>query len=204
MGGKYEFLFYTILFGLGVCLGMNHIKLLGQLQREFIALYFFAVGSYTHKYKLKFSTNKFVLIGLFLALIPLAKFVYVDLVGSVINSFVGFFLGAIGGIYFIISLSKYWGQSVAQFRDALSYCGSHTIPILALHFLSFKLISLFLILFNDLDLKELSQWPIISFANDSWWWIAYSIVGVGLPLMIQYVFKQCRNRAVLLCKQGGK
>lgn len=52
---------------------------------------------------------------------------------------------------------------------------------MALHFLSFKVISLLQIYIYNYDITYLSKFPVIEI-NSYLWWIPYTIVGVGLPL----------------------
>ena len=66
-------------------------------------------------------------------------------------------------------------------RRVLDYIGAKTLYILIWHFLSFKLVSLFIIIVYDLSITRLSDFPVISMP---YYWILYSIVGIIVPLVI--------------------
>lgn len=77
----------------------------------------------------------------------------------------------------------------------LCYIGDHTLSILALHFLSFKLVSLFIIALYNLPMSELSRYYISSCGY--WWWIAYAVVGVNLPLLGYLFFQKISEKSRL-------
>lgn len=87
---------------------------------------------------------------------------------------------AILSISFQISESK-----VGRFLDFL---GTNTLVILTFHFLSFKLVNLFIIFRDDLPIERLADFASIS-TNKPFDWVLYSIVGIGLPLAAVYLIK---------------
>jgi fucose 4-O-acetylase-like acetyltransferase len=64
----------------------------------------------------------------------------------------------------------------------LSFVGENTLTILTWHLLSFKLVSLVIILAYGLPIERLGEFPVITEYSTKGWWIAYLFVGVGLPL----------------------
>lgn len=89
---------------------------------------------------------------------------------------------ALMGWYSIMTLAqwivKHTGR-VARFCDRL---GERTLSILIFHFCSFKLVSLIIILVYDLPISDLACFPTVA-VNNHWWWIAYSVAGVGIPFL---------------------
>lgn len=81
---------------------------------------------------------------------------------------------------------------------ALDYIGSRTFYILTFHFLAFKLVSYLKIAQYGLPRTALSEMPVISVHND-YYWLAYSIVGVVVPLLIREADKYMQNR-IRTCK----
>lgn len=93
-----------------------------------------------------------------------------------------YYVGAMAGIIFILNLAKgIKGKWVSVF----DYVGSRTMYILVFHFLSFKLVSLFIIWREGLDISRLSDFPYIA-TDNAWYWVLYSIIGVLLPLGIEF------------------
>jgi hypothetical protein len=61
--------------------------------------------------------------------------------------------------------------------------------IMALHFLSFKLVSYIYILINDLPITNLIDFPVLKICiNLPYMWVVYTIIGVLLPLIIREIF----------------
>lgn len=75
----------------------------------------------------------------------------------------------------------------------LVYIGEHTMIILALHFLCFKLISLLKIYCYDYPIKDLSCFPVIK-DNNSFMWILYSIAGIAIPLLIEHIYIKIKSK----------
>ena len=109
-----------------------------------------------------------------------------------------FFLSAsVVGFVFLWSLSIFILR-VELLEKVFIYIGVNTIPILALHILSFKIITLIQMhVFNESALV-ISALPVWKF--DSYWWLLYSIVGVSLPLFINKIFTRIRNYVFFLGK----
>ena len=86
-------------------------------------------------------------------------------------------IGSIAVIY----LTKYLGKRVV---NVLDYVGKKTLYILIFHFISFKLVTLVLIMIAQKPLTELTSFPVIG-NGYSFSWVIYSIVGVIVPLLIE-------------------
>lgn len=65
--------------------------------------------------------------------------------------------------------------------------------ILAMHLLSFKLISLAKITYYGWPIERLAQFPVIE-QNNSLWWLAYTLVGVGIPLILSKSYNLLVNK----------
>ena len=79
----------------------------------------------------------------------------------------------------IYRLSGFIKNSDSHFFIA---CGKSSLWILVLHFLSFKIVSAIGIALLGLDWINLASFP-IRFYN-GYWWIAYSVVGIVIPIFI--------------------
>ena len=67
--------------------------------------------------------------------------------------------------------------------SVLDYIGKNTFNILTFHFISFKVVTLLIIIIDGLPLEKMAAFPVIP--NDSnFLWIAYTFAGVTLPLII--------------------
>lgn len=104
-----------------------------------------------------------------------------------------FIITGVLGTWAVYSLP--WEKLGNGLLKFLNYAGSHTLQILTWHFLSFKIISLCIILLYDLPIEHLAEFPVIeSFSNQ--FWFLYFVTGVIVPLALTGFFN-------LLCVRMG-
>ena len=97
---------------------------------------------------------------------------------------------ALVGIQFTLSLSRLIdASSAARAFDAV---GCRTLPVLALHVVSFKIVSFMAILVLSLPAHSISSFMTISGLGGVWW-LAYTIVGLAVPLALDALFRKIRN-----------
>ena len=161
-----------------------------------IGLIFYAAGYYIMGYiyhrieSSKYYTAKNLLLMFAITLMGLFRFDYV--VGMNIvkdNEFLTYTIVSITGIIFIVILSKYMEKS--YIKRFLFYVGNNTMIILALHFTCFKLVSLVKIAIYNYPIERLAEFPIIE-DGKPFWWLAYTVCGVFIPLIIQSIFEKVK------------
>lgn len=91
-----------------------------------------------------------------------------------------FFIMATFNVISIISICNV--ISKWRWTKMFDFIGTYTFIILTWHFLSFKIVSLFIIWRDGLSIYKLSDFPGINSGN-SYDWIIYLIFGISLPLM---------------------
>lgn len=111
---------------------------------------------------------------------------------GVLNSILFFYVG-LCGIFTVLLLSSAIDGGKSFLKYILCYVGDHTLVVLALHFLSFKVVSLIAISAKDLDMTFLSSFPTI-YGLGGIWWLLYTVAGVLLPLAADAVFRLIRSR----------
>lgn len=67
-------------------------------------------------------------------------------------------------------------------REFFIFLGQHTIPILALHTLAFKIITYIQVYIYDNDIIALSSYPVLN--NSLMWSVLYTVAGVLVPVVI--------------------
>ena len=106
---------------------------------------------------------------------------------------VPFIITGVLGTWVVYSLP--WETIGKRLSSFFNYIGTHTLQILTWHFLSFKIISLCIILLYDLPIEHLAEFPVIeSFSNQ--FWFLYFVTGVIVPLALTGFFN-------LLCVRLG-
>lgn len=101
---------------------------------------------------------------------------------------------AICGTLWIFGISHKLEKYKNKVIDFLIYTGGHTFNVMTWHLLSFKLINLIIIITYSLPIAALASYPAIEEYARKGWWIAYSIVGVGVPIGGTYIRERIINR----------
>lgn len=104
------------------------------------------------------------------------------------TQFVSLPIPAICGFLMTYNISFWISRGDGWLRRFLTYCGDNTLSIFVFHLLAFKIVSLVKIWWYGLDYLQIGCHPVIhDFSRDDWFWIPYTIVGVGIPLVINYL-----------------
>lgn len=106
-----------------------------------------------------------------------------------------YILASICGFTLVMSLSlkiEMLNNFVTQF---LCFCGNNTLPILTWHFLSFKLVSLFLVWKYSQPIERIAEYPQMREYSQHGWWMTYLIAGVAVPLILVLI-----TRNIKYCK----
>ena len=110
------------------------------------------------------------------------------------NSYVNplfFLLASLAGWCLLYSIAYFVVRSVL--KAPLIFIGQRTLSIVILHFLSFKLVAAFVVWFYGLPGFCLASFPCL-YGSRGLWWVAYTIVGTGLPVLLDYLYHTCIAR----------
>lgn len=134
-------------------------------------------------YLYKYSCSFFVLSGSVLCVA--AKCYHIDLAYlSLPNPVVFYLLGCIGFV-FVISCCRLLQNSMLY--DCITYIGRHSIPVLALHLLAFKLVSFIYLRMTGGSINLLSEFPAPNLPNNIVYPLIYTVVGIAMPLLLNRV-----------------
>lgn len=153
---------------------------------------YYLIGYWYRKSNLHFDKNFGILLLSFFLLILSSLFLplsYPDVTACTLLPYV---VMACAGTILVVFVSNLVKRNV-NMTIALSYVGSNTFIILTLHFLAFKLISLLYILSHGIGFERLAEFPIIDETKGHFWWIAYTIAGVCIPLLLQAIYKYLKK-----------
>lgn len=122
---------------------------------------------------------------------------FAEMMSFTINQAPLFMVGAICGSMMMTYICRWIVSAPNSVATRfLTFTGRHTLEILTWHFLCFKLVSLVIIAVYGLKIERLATFAIISTADLqedgvdiawSFWWVAYMIVGAGIPILWQYL-----------------
>lgn len=186
-----------VLFFLGVVLKYCDVNLKFNdfcqetISIALVALVFFYIGYLYNRHKNAIKLNFFIAIVLYVALVISEKYnIRVDMRLNSYSNPIMLIPDALCGIYLLIYISK----KICNLNiniSFLKYIGRNTIPILALHYISFKLIYLVQIIFYKLPIIRLGDLGPIS--STGFLWIIFTIIGVLIPTIIHYISNLLKN-----------
>jgi len=106
------------------------------------------------------------------------------------NKVIPFYLSGISGTILTLYVSRKVEKWFPMMNRFIYDIGNHTLEILALHFLSFRLVSFIFACGYGLDVVHVAEHPVIRDISivPSYWWIVYSFVGIVIPLIINKVY----------------
>ena len=100
-----------------------------------------------------------------------------------------YFLPAIAGTMLTYELAAWLNRKMPS--AVLSFTGQHTLSVMALHFLAFKLVSWLIICCYGLPIESLTEFPILRDYAFHGWWLLYTLVGLILPLLLAFFRTLC-------------
>ncbi|WP_182629289.1 acyltransferase family protein [Clostridium chromiireducens] len=150
-----------------------------------VALTFFYIGYLYNKYKKYINLNFFIALLSFAVLVISGKNnITVDMRLNSYTNPIMLIPDALCGVYLLIFISK----KICDLNiniSLLKYIGRNTIPILALQYISFKLINLIQIIMYGLPRIRLGDLGPIN--PSSFWWLIFTIIGMLVPIIIFYI-----------------
>ena len=184
-----------------VCLVTNYIPktftvfLIGP--REFMAATFFIVGYFLAKSKMpKFNWWQSILAFGFLVANSFWGQISAAAPFNDALKVVPYMITAVFGTWCVYSLP--WHRMKGTLAPFMEYVGNHTLEILTWHLLCFKIISYILILVHGLPIEQLAEIPVVGESARTFkgWFVLYAIVGIGLPLLMTYLWENLKNKIV--------
>lgn len=97
------------------------------------------------------------------------------------------------GFFFVMHVAATISRTETKMKSFLVACGNHTLSILTWHFICFKFVSLLVVILNHEPLNRIAEFPQIRAYSQEGWWIAYTVVGVIIPLIISHYYTNAKN-----------
>jgi len=153
---------------------------------SFVLLVFYYLGYLFKRHEHKIPLNVFFALSSLLTLLLCMKFGFPQIIQRkyVNPSFI--LLCGVAGIYLNIYVASKCPTNT-KIMKFINYAGRNTMVILALHFLSFKAVSLFIIYSQNLPLNLLSSFPVMKTSSQYYRWM-YVVSGLLIPLSVVYLY----------------
>lgn len=157
-----------------------------------IVFYYFGyIANYYKKY-VRFD-NFLIFIASIVVLIILYNYGSVQMNKNSFPNGIYLLASSFSGIYIVMYLSKktLLNTAISKF---ISFIGKNTLPIIALHFIGFKIVMVLQICVGKISYSELSY--LTGYRNDNFWYILYVFSGIGFPLLCYYVKEIIKNKLI--------
>ena len=154
------------------------------------AIFYLGILYKKYEFKIKINFPLFLFCFLILLFCHINNTQKFEIGGNYYNTPVWLILASSSGFFFTLYLSKLL-EKIKFIQNSLSYIGRHTIAILCLHFLFFKIITYLQVLIYNQPDYMLAAFPALF--NQNGWWIAYGIVGIAGPLITLEVYKKLKQ-----------
>lgn len=153
--------------------------------KEFFAAFLISIGHIYRQMKFNFEQKWTFIISASIIVGIGSNYIKCAITNYVWIEIIPFAFFAIIGTLMIFGLSsKIINQPVLKdLQIHLNYIGKHTFNIMTWHFLSMKLVTLFICIIYSRSINELSLFPTNKDFAQQGWWIIYTIVGIEIPIL---------------------
>lgn len=186
------------LFGGGILLALTlaflvtdrKIPFFGIDDKMSLGALFFYLGYLCKGYQKKFDSKKVKVLFLLLAIMVVVAIAWTlpsSMPTMETKAVIPYVIAASLASTSIFMFCQWLVKYESYLGSILNYIGMHTIEILTWHFLLFKLVSLLIVNIYRLPINSIASFPTIQEYSCQGWWIAYTMVGVFIPVLGAYI-----------------
>ena len=197
----------AILLGIVLFLGLWQVGMdlsvpaLGTGHRELMGTGLFSLGFLARRYCALLTTKVYYpLAGLGALILSAILFPATFPEAGTLSSFASLWLPAAGGFIFLLFVCTHIAKAPQAIVNALTYIGDRTLYIFAFHVTAFMLVSLIKVIGYGLPWQAMGGHPVVLHNSGDAFWLLYTIVGVGLPLLCREGFHWLGRRIDLSAK----
>lgn len=117
---------------------------------------------------------------------------YIAIDGNNIENPLFFVAMSLAGWFLLYGIAELLVKNSWKVNSGLVYISVHSIPIIALHFLCFKIVNLAAVVVYGMENYMVAAFPVLMLSEA--WWIAYTVVGLSVPLLLRKVAIYIRNK----------
>ena len=116
------------------------------------------------------------------------KYGTIGIVDNNIGNPLFFLVMSLAGWMMLFSIVKILNKYNILINSILVYIGQKSIPIIALHFLCFKIVNYISVIVYGMENYMVAAFPVLM--TTEMWWVLYVFVGISVPLILRY-FSDC-------------
>lgn len=124
---------------------------------------------------------------------------YIAIDGNHIENPVFFLVMSCSGWFLLYGISVLLEKYTKIVASIFIYISKHSVAIIALHFLAFKIVNVCSVALNEMPKYMIAAFPVLM--TDGLWWLLYTTVGIAIPLCIDF---NVRYVKCLMRKRRGK
>lgn len=179
-------------FCLGCIMRYDIVYNIPRFSPALTLILFYHLGNLTHNFKDKFQFDKkYLAIGSLIGLLVLYQFGWVSMNKNIFPNPISLILSSLCGIYFVLHISKIIYNKSTVLTNVLAYIGRNTLPIIAFHLFSFKVVMLFQLYFGVIKFEQLAILNGVN--NNNLWYVFYILIGVTVPLIINFAIQKIKS-----------
>ena len=183
--------------------GLKIVTLVQGGYRDMMGCFFFGCGfifrQYVDRYNALISRNYlFLLTAIFFGVIVFlfSKYLTANMNWrSTYTQFLSLPIPALLGFLMTYNISQWIDKYEGWLKRSLVYIGDHTLYIFIFHICAYKVVSLLKIWYYGLDIRQIGCHMVIhEYSQQDWFWVAYTIAGVGIPLALYWLQERITNK----------
>lgn len=193
--GNAQLIISIVFLGIGYIFNLGDVYIFG-IESFFSCYCLFHIGILLHQYESRISNIKTMgIVGVlsicFVVLCVLNSFGSVALGANNYNNPIFMLIASLAG-WFLLYASAVLLKQKVNVSKCLAYIGENTLPIVILHFLAFKVVSLMGVLIYKDELYKIAAFPVLH--EGFGWRVAYTLVGIVIPLVVNELWINLKNK----------
>lgn len=127
---------------------------------------------------------------------------YISLDGNNIENPIFFLVMSIAGWLMLYSIAIVAEKSDLKINEMLCYISRHSVPIIMLHFLAFKIVNYIIVCKEQMPSYMIAAFPVLK--TTGLWWALYTLFGLIVPLLARQIGKRISlsKKFYLICKKN--
>lgn len=174
--------------------------------RDLMGTFYFGCGFLFRQYQDKIKQHWSLTLGYFLVVLYFSIYYSASMDWkTTFDKFLYSPIPACMGFLMTYNISSVVDRHDNIFKRFMVYCGNNTLCIFVFHIISFKVVSLIKIWYYHLDYLQIGCHMVVhDHAREDLFWIPYTIVGVGLPLVWNYCYMKWKPQILLKLHRNSK
>ena len=194
---------HWLLGGVILCFLVSFVAIQAKIKNPYcifdtmMVMVIYQMGSLSHEYNIfhRYIGLKTSIISTFIMIIIylLGGTIRLQSSGMASNNLLLFILVPLMGVIMIFGISKWISE--LKWAKYISICGEYSFEIMALHFISFKIVAVVHSYFTDGSFTHLAEFPVYK-ANLEWWTPVYTLAGCVIPILITSICRTIKLKLI--------